>query len=297
MSIHDSLRGCVSAPTDIAPDWAFYSSAGAAPLHVITLYDSQSRQAAIGQQLRRHGVHVEEAASIGDLRGLIRLHTADAVLLEDSGAALADSLATIRLRVAPDLPLFAVGTPNGIGIVEALTHGACDYLDRDMSAEQIVARLRAHANGKVGGLSPVMRVGQFTLSEATNSIRLYDAELSLTPREFALAKILFAGVGRVVPLSSLSARVWGVSVELSKRTLEQHVYKLRRKLKACFREGVRIQAAYGIGYRLDLVVSVSSELAARNKAPEVVAHADSVGAWTGVERRRSGGLGAGGHKS
>jgi DNA-binding winged helix-turn-helix (wHTH) protein len=108
-------------------------------------------------------------------------------------------------------------------------------------------------------------------------------ELTLTPREFALAKILFAGVGRVVPLSSLSARVWGVSVELSKRTLEQHVYKLRRKLKECFREDVRIQAAYGIGYRLDLIVSVPPTVA----RSEAATQSKSTGGWTGIERRRS----------
>lgn len=286
MSIHDSRRGPVSAPMGIAPDSGFDSSSAATPMMVITLYNSQSRQEAIGQQLRRHNIRVEAAASISSLRCLMRHHAADAVLLEDSGTALVDLLATIRLRVAPDLPVFAVGTPNGIGIAEALTHGACDYLDSEMSADQIVARLRAHANGMVGSLAPVMRVGQFTLSEATNSIRLDDVELNLTPREFALAKILFAGVGRVVPLSSLSARVWGVSVELSKRTLEQHVYKLRRKLRACFREGVRIQAAYGIGYRLDLIVSVSSEFAPRDKPAEVSAPDESPSAWTGIERRR-----------
>lgn len=279
MSTHDNRREHPATSMDVPP------------MQVFAVYENQSRQAAISQQLSRRNINVMTATSIGGLRCLLRHHAADAVLLEDSGAAMVDMLAAIRLRVAPGLPVFAVGTPNGIGIIEAMTHGASDYFDCEMSVDQIEARLRAHANGKIDNLSQEMRVGQFTLSEATKSIRLDDVELTLTPREFALAKILFAGVGRVVPLSSLSARVWGVSVELSKRTLEQHVYKLRRKLKACFREDVRIQAAYGIGYRLDLIVSVPSGATAAAPAETATqaaaTQAASTGGWTGIERRRS----------
>jgi DNA-binding winged helix-turn-helix (wHTH) protein len=48
--------------------------------------------------------------------------------------------------------------------------------------------------------------------------------------------------------------VWGRSSDVCKRTLEQHIYKLRRKLATGRRgAGFRIQAVYSVGYRLDLI--------------------------------------------
>ncbi|WP_186830742.1 winged helix-turn-helix domain-containing protein [Mitsuaria sp. TWR114] len=85
-------------------------------------------------------------------------------------------------------------------------------------------------------------------------MRRDDQEISLTAREFALAWVLFSNAGRVVSASSLTARVWGGGTDICKRTLEQHVYRLRRKLSGGATGAVvRIQAIYSIGYRLDLL--------------------------------------------
>jgi DNA-binding response OmpR family regulator len=67
---------------------------------------------------------------------------------------------------------------------------------------------------------------------------------------------LFENLGRVVSMRTLSTEIWGRPSDIGKRTIEQHVYKLRRKLGQTTGPGrdnvPKIQTVYGVGYRLHL---------------------------------------------
>jgi DNA-binding response OmpR family regulator len=76
--------------------------------------------------------------------------------------------------------------------------------------------------------------------------------LKLTIRETLLARLLFEGQGRVVPIERLCVEVCGSSDAAAVRSINQHVYELRRKLEQLPADGdrLRIEALYATGYRL-----------------------------------------------
>ncbi|MDR7149940.1 DNA-binding response OmpR family regulator [Hydrogenophaga palleronii] len=177
-----------------------------------------------------------------------------AVVLEDDVLHLLDWLAMLQMRAGDHVPVIVVGDGYGVGMAEALANGATDYAEHCGCVGPLLARLQA----RVGQAPPaqanqLMTVGPFELHPASSTVLHEGMEISLTAREFALAWVLFSNAGRVVGMSSLAARVWGRSTEVCKRTLEQHIYRLRRKLSINSLDSpVRIQAVYSIGYRLDL---------------------------------------------
>jgi DNA-binding response OmpR family regulator len=222
---------------------------------LVALFVNKARQAAIARELEAHGVEVVGMQSICGLLQALKREEAQAVLLEDADAQLIDWLAMLQMRMGGVVPVIVLGSVSGLGMADALAHGATDYVEHTDPMAQLLARLRARVGGAPARASQGMEVGPYALHARTSAVFRDGVEINLTAREFALAWVLFSNVGRVVSASSLAARVWGRSTEVCKRTLEQHIYRLRRKLSGNGADAsIRIHAVYSIGYRLDLMM-------------------------------------------
>lgn len=222
------------------------------PFRIAGLFANKAREAAVRSVLGA-GLELVPAASIGALVAMLRDGKVEALLLEDAGPALGDWLGMLQLGVTGAVPVIVAGTPGGLGMAHALLLGAADYIDHEAAAGLWAERLSAHAGTQRSRRRQDLELGPFRLCSATSTVLCEGTEIHLTAREFALAWALSSKAGRIVPLASLSAHVWGRSSDVCKHTLEQHVYKLRRKLGAAGRATLRIQAIYGIGYRLDVL--------------------------------------------
>lgn len=94
--------------------------------------------------------------------------------------------------------------------------------------------------------------GDCTLDVDRGLLERGSLHIGLTARETAFARCLFESPGQVVPRQRL-ARLWAMDESLAARSIEQHAYQLRRKLKRCASDQLRLRSIYGQGYRLDCV--------------------------------------------
>ena len=76
-------------------------------------------------------------------------------------------------------------------------------------------------------------------------------DIELTQREFDLATYLFRRQGRIVSRDALLENVWNMSAQVSTRTVDTHVSRLRKKLELGGEHGWRLTAVYQHGYRLE----------------------------------------------
>jgi len=74
-------------------------------------------------------------------------------------------------------------------------------------------------------------------------------EVMLTLTEFNLRAVLASRPGQVMGRGELLRRVWGYEVEIETRTVDAHVYRLRRKLEPAEEKPTSINSVPGIGYR------------------------------------------------
>jgi two-component system alkaline phosphatase synthesis response regulator PhoP len=74
----------------------------------------------------------------------------------------------------------------------------------------------------------------------------------LTAREFEILEALAVRRGEAISRAELVARIWGTGddVEVTTRTVDQHVAALRRKLGDDGQQPRLIETIYGYGYRL-----------------------------------------------
>jgi DNA-binding response OmpR family regulator len=74
-------------------------------------------------------------------------------------------------------------------------------------------------------------------------------EVPLTLTEFNLLALLASRPGQVMSRGELLRRVWGYEVEIETRTVDAHVYRLRRKVEPEAEKPTYIHSVPGIGYR------------------------------------------------
>ncbi|HLH28455.1 MAG TPA: response regulator transcription factor [Acidimicrobiales bacterium] len=132
---------------------------------------------------------------------------------------------------------------------EALDTGADDFVSKPFSFVVLVAHIRALLRRGRPERPSVLRAGDLTLDPAEHRCRRGDAEIDLTPREFALLHYLMRFAGEVVSKGDLLVHVWGDRFEGDPNIAEVYVGYLRRKIDVPFGRA-SLETVRGVGYRL-----------------------------------------------
>jgi DNA-binding response OmpR family regulator len=217
-----------------------------------------------------------ETTCFGNLTSLliaVQRETFDAVILEDNAREIGHWLSALQLSVGDAVPVIVFGEGGKVGISRALQRGADDYASHCSGPEGLLSRVEARVSVRLNKCQATqLQVGTYLLDTEFQCVRSGKIEVNLTAREFSLTWMLFENLGQVVTFKMLSAEIWGYSADIAKRTIEQHVYKLRRKFSdaAILNSDIPcIQTVYGVGYRLVLQKSVFRECADEDDIIEV----------------------------
>jgi two-component system KDP operon response regulator KdpE len=155
-----------------------------------------------------------------------------------------------RLREWSEMPIIvlsAVGDEDAK--VRALAVGADDYVTKPFGPRELIARLGAVLRRSRGEPEDaVIEADGLQLDLAARTVRVSDAEVHLTPKEFDLLRVLARNRGRLMTHRELLSTVWGPGYADDTQVLRAHVANLRRKIEPA--TGPRyIKTDPGVGYR------------------------------------------------
>jgi DNA-binding response OmpR family regulator len=163
-------------------------------------------------------------------------------------------LSWLHCRRGETMPVILMSSHwNGGRVAQALEAGADDCIARPVECVELLARIRAvlRRSGMVRKARMRIEWAGFTLDKTDGTLLDRGEPVRLTPREFALAWLFFGSPGQCIGRDAISHAVWGADKDVAARTIEQHVYKLRRKIRLGEARGVMIRTSYGQGYRLE----------------------------------------------
>lgn len=146
-------------------------------------------------------------------------------------------------------------------IVEGLEAGADDYMVKPFDIDVLWARvsalmrrsqrISASKNTAVGAPKATtdeeLSLGAIQLSLKTYQVKVQGAAIELTPSEFKLLSTMMVNKGRVMTRERLIEEVQGEGVSVVGRTVDTHVFGLRKKLGVA---GDLIETIRGVGYRI-----------------------------------------------
>ncbi len=222
-------------------------------MRVAVLEDDADHAALLTQALQGGGHGVAVYPTAARLLQALARETFDVLVLDwmlpdMSGLDVLQRLRALEQR-AP--VLFVTSRDAEADIVQALSHGADDYLVKPPRPGELLARVQALAR-RASGASPdaVFTMGRYAFDPSRAQVRLQDEVLALTQRQFALALVLFRNPGRLLSRQYLLETVWGLNATVQTRTLDIHVSQLRTALRLSD-NGWRIHSIYAHGYRLE----------------------------------------------
>lgn len=156
-----------------------------------------------------------------------------------------------QLRQDPrfrDTPvIFLTARTEEVDRLHGLENGGDDYVVKPFSVRELVARVKLRLRGR-GGLESVYRLGDLELDIERREVRLCGKTVAVTATEFQLLERMMRQPGHVFSRASLLDSVWGVACNVTDRTVDVHVRRLRRKLEPDPSKPRYIRSVRGFGY-------------------------------------------------
>jgi two-component system phosphate regulon response regulator PhoB len=127
--------------------------------------------------------------------------------------------------------------------------GADDYVVKPYSVRELILRIRAqlrHRAQRAEGEPTLIKFGRLEIDREAHRAWVDKVEISLTALEFRLLHQFMSRRGRVQSRDTLLGDVWGIAADVTTRTVDTHVKRLREKLGEA---GGYIETLRGVGYR------------------------------------------------
>ncbi len=173
----------------------------------------------------------------------------DVMLPDMQGTQVCQQLKT--QEATRDIPVVMV-TARGeeIDRVVGFELGVDDYIVKPFSVREVILRVRAilkrTQDGEEDAESGRLVFGEIELDNVKHRIWYAGEEIKLTATEFRLLATFLSRRGRVQTRDVLLKDVWGADINVTPRTVDTHVKRLREKLGD---GGSYIETVRGVGYR------------------------------------------------
>ncbi|MCA9549383.1 MAG: response regulator transcription factor [Myxococcales bacterium] len=225
---------------------------------VLIVDDERDLVTTLEYNLEREGFQTRVALSGEEaLAQAAKSPTPDLILLDLMLPDLPGTEVCRRLRSVPatqKVPVIMLTAKDAeIDRVVGFEVGADDYVTKPFSVREVLLRVRAILR-RTQTPAPAhddMVFGDLRVDPEAHQAWYKDEELTLTALEFKLLTTLLSRRGRVQTRKQLLDDVWGIQADVSTRTVDTHVKRLRQKLGPA---GDYIETLRGVGYRFRTTV-------------------------------------------
>ncbi|WP_413944200.1 response regulator transcription factor [Bdellovibrio sp. HCB-162] len=229
-------------------------------IHVLVVEDEQEIRELMALHLLRQGYKVTECSSAEEAVNELNRNNYQVFVLDWMlpGMSGVDIVEKIKAKNPQASVLMVTAKAEPQDIVQGLEKGADDYMTKPFNPTVFIARVKAllRRHQVVTQGAPVddgeVQVAGLRINFKSYEISYQGEPLHLTPSEFKLLGALVQNQGCVLTREQLIENIQGEGINVVGRTIDTHVFGLRKKLGGW---GDRIETIRGVGYRVKVDIA------------------------------------------
>ena len=220
---------------------------------ILIIEDEPDIRKTLEYNISREGYEVISASSLSEARQNLEsssfsLLLLDLMLPDGSGLDLFRELKQDKSKSSMPV-IILTAKDDEVDKVVGFELGADDYVTKPFSVRELILRVKAvlkRGVSKSDNVEVQRQFGQLKIDVDSHEVFVNDEPISLTALEFKLLRQLVDRRGRVQSRDQLLSDVWGYSSDVTTRTVDTHIKRLREKLGDM---GKYVQTIRGVGYK------------------------------------------------
>jgi two-component system phosphate regulon response regulator PhoB len=220
---------------------------------ILIIEDEPDIRKTLEYNISREGYEVISASSLSEARQNLEsssfsLLLLDLMLPDGSGLDLFRELKQDKSKSSMPV-IILTAKDDEVDKVVGFELGADDYVTKPFSVRELILRVKAvlkRGVSKSDNVEVQRQFGELKIDVDSHEVFVNDEQVSLTALEFKLLRQLVDRRGRVQSRDQLLSDVWGYSSDVTTRTVDTHIKRLREKLGGM---GKYVQTIRGVGYK------------------------------------------------
>ena len=220
---------------------------------ILIIEDEPDIRKTLEYNISREGYSVVSASSLVEAKSQFESDSFSLILLDlmlpdGSGLDLCRDIKSDKEKSSIPI-IILTAKDDEVDKVVGFELGADDYVTKPFSVRELILRMKAvlkRGEKKSDNVEVQRQFGQLSINTESHEVFVDDNEITLTALEFKLLCQLVDRRGRVQSRDQLLSDVWGYSAEVTTRTVDTHIKRLREKLGSM---GKYVQTIRGVGYK------------------------------------------------
>tara|TARA_E500000331_G_scaffold323745_1_gene339545 strand:- start:410 stop:1102 length:693 start_codon:yes stop_codon:yes gene_type:complete len=220
---------------------------------ILIIEDEPDIRKTLEYNISREGYHVVSASSLVEAKSQFESDSFSLILLDlmlpdGSGLDLCRDIKSDKEKSSIPI-IILTAKDDEVDKVVGFELGADDYVTKPFSVRELILRMKAvlkRGEKKSDNVEVQRQFGQLSIDTESHEVFVDNNEITLTALEFKLLCQLVDRRGRVQSRDQLLSDVWGYSAEVTTRTVDTHIKRLREKLGSM---GKYVQTIRGVGYK------------------------------------------------
>ena len=220
---------------------------------ILIIEDEPDIRKTLEYNISREGYEVISASSLSEAKQNLEsssfsLLLLDLMLPDGSGLDLFRELKQDKSKSSMPV-IILTAKDDEVDKVVGFELGADDYVTKPFSVRELILRVKAvlkRGVSKSDNVEVERQFGELKIDVDSHEVFVNDEQISLTALEFKLLRQLVDRRGRVQSRDQLLSDVWGYSSDVTTRTVDTHIKRLREKLGDM---GKYVQTIRGVGYK------------------------------------------------
>lgn len=221
---------------------------------ILVIEDEPDIRRNLEYNLGREGFNASSVGSLDEANEKLKSKKFDLILLDlmlpdGSGLDLCKKIKSDSETEATPI-IILTAKDDEVDKVVGFELGADDYVTKPFSVRELILRVKAILKRSDTKRKEVVEVerqfGDLKIDVDSHEVHVDSQLIELTALEFRLLKELVDKRGRVQSRDQLLSEVWGYNAEVTTRTVDTHIKRLREKLGSM---GKYVQTIRGVGYK------------------------------------------------